>query len=186
MTLIAVTGYKNSGKNTVCNVLESEYGFKITGMADALKEQILILDPWIPVTFTGFDRLSDLVREYGWDVCKERFPEVRRLLQIGGTEAGRDIFGQDIWAETWYKRTKVWLEQGYDVCVSDLRFLNEAAFVHELNGQVWRVYRPGTEVGDQHKSETELDQIKTDVSIFNEGTLEQMTVVVRGIMARVS
>ena len=183
--LIAVTGYKNSGKNTVCNVLESEYGFKITGMADALKEQMLILNPYIPTTFTGFSPLSDLVKFYGWDVCKERFPEVRRLLQIGGTEAGRRIFGENIWAEVWYKRTKVWLEQGYDICVSDMRFLNEAAFVRELDGQVWRVYRPGTAVGDQHESETELDQIQSDVTIFNEGTLDQMAVVIRGIMARV-
>jgi len=179
--LIAVTGYKNSGKNAVCNVLESEFGFKITGMADALKEQMLILDPYIPVTFTGFSRLSDLIKFYGWDVCKERFPEVRRLLQIGGTEAGRRIFGENIWAEVWYKRTKVWLEQGYDICVSDMRFLNEAAFVRELDGEVWRIYRPGTG-GDLHSSETELDKIKVDWTIQNNGGLDHLPLLVRSLM----
>lgn len=174
MTLIAVTGYKNSGKNAVCNVLENTDGFVITGMADALKKQVLTLDPWVPTTMTGYDRLSDLIRMYGWDVCKEEFPEVRRLLQIGGTEAGREIFGENIWAETWYKNANMLLEQGFDVCVSDLRFLNEAKFVRDLGGQVWRVFRPGTDVGDKHKSETELDQIQPDRVIYNNGTLDDL------------
>jgi hypothetical protein len=184
MTLIAVTGYKNSGKNAVCNVLAAEYDFKITGMADALKEQMLILNPWVDVSRNDgwCKRLSKIVGTIGWDEAKEQYPEIRRLLQIGGTEAGRNIFGQNIWAETWYKRTKVWLEQGYDVCVSDLRFLNEAAFVHDLFGEVWRVYRPGTDVGDQHASETELDKIAVDQVIQNDASLEDLLPRVRHLM----
>jgi hypothetical protein len=147
--LIAVTGYKNSGKNAVCDVLRDTYGFEVTGMADALKE---------------------------------RFPEIRRLLQKAGTEGGRDIFGQEIWPKTWYKSAKVLLEQGYDVCVSDLRFLNEAAFVRELGGEVWRVYRPGTDVGDKHKSETELDSITPDRVIQNNGSLADLHGLVVGAM----
>jgi len=197
--LIAVTGYKNSGKNAVCNVLQDVDGFKITGMADALKEQMYILNPVVAAVarnsldvsngvgnvqpYTELIRLQEIITEIGWDDAKERYPEVRRLLQIGGTEAGRNIFGQNIWPETWYKRTKVLLEQGYDVCVSDLRFLNEAAFVRELGGEVWRVFRPGTDVGDQHSSETELDQIQEDHSVHNDGSLEDLVPQVRNLMA---
>lgn len=184
--LIAVTGYKNSGKNAVCDVLRDTYGFEVTGMADALKKQMLAIDPIIYEESDGvYDvttRLSELVAQYGWDVAKERFPEIRRLLQKAGTEGGRDIFGQEIWPKTWYKSAKVLLEQGYDVCVSDLRFLNEAAFVRELGGEVWRVFRPGTAVGDTHKSETELDQIAADWVIQNNGSLADLHGLVVGAM----
>lgn len=182
--LIAVTGYKNSGKNAVCNVLAETEGFEITGFADALKEQMLAIDPWVPVTFTGFTQLSDLVRMYGWDECKERFPDVRRLLQRAGTEGGRKIFGQQIWVDTWYKRTKVLLEQEFDVCVSDTRFLNEAAAVRELGGQVWRVHRQGCVAGE-HASESELDKIMPDQVIYNDGTLDDLTDHVSLTLARV-
>lgn len=194
MTLIAVTGYKNSGKNAVCNVLEEVYGFKITGMADALKEQMYILNPVVTAVarnsldisngvgnlqpYTELVRLQEIITAIGWDEAKEQYPEIRRLLQIGGTEAGRKIFGENIWAETWYKRTKVLLEQGYDVCVSDMRFLNEAAFVRELGGCVWRVQRSGCVAG-LHASESELDRIEPDQVINNDGTLADLVPLVR-------
>jgi hypothetical protein len=197
--LIAVTGYKNSGKNAVCNVLEQEYGFKITGMADALKEQMYILNPIIhAIIRTEFDgggpdyfegnkhvevvRLREIIAEDGWDEAKEKYPEIRRLLQIGGTEAGRNIFGENIWPETWYKRTKVWLKQGYDVCVSDMRFLNEAAFVRELGGYVWRVQRSGCVAG-LHASESELDKIEPDQVINNDSALADLVPLVRHLRA---
>jgi dephospho-CoA kinase len=196
--LIAVTGYKNSGKNAVCNVLEEVYGFKITGMADALKEQMLAIDPIVhAIIRTEFDgggpdyfdgnpsveviRLSQVVAEDGWDEAKEKYPEVRRLLQYAGTEGGRKIFGENIWAETWYKRTKVLLEQEYDVCVSDMRFLNEAKYVRDLGGVVWRVHRPGTAAGE-HASESELDSIVADHSIRNGGSLADLHGLVVGQM----
>lgn len=175
MTLIAVTGYKNSGKNAVCNVLAEHYGYKITGFADALKKQMLAIDPWIP-TDNGkyWYRLSDLVETWGWDQAKEKFPEIRRLLQKGGTEGGRDVFGQDIWVKTWANTADALLEADYAVCVSDMRFLNEAAAVRDLGGQVWRVHRPGTAAGE-HLSESELDEIVPDKVIRNTGSLEDLT-----------
>lgn len=179
MTLIAVTGYKNSGKNAVCNVLADLYGFKITGFADALKAQMLAIDPWIPVRPGRWERLSVIVAKHGWENAKEYFPEVRRLLQKGGTEGGRDIFGQDIWIATWAKNVGALLEAEYDVCVSDMRFLNEASAVREMGGEVWRVYRPGTQVGDSHKSETELNRITPNWVIQNDGELADLVPLVR-------
>jgi len=181
--LIAVTGYKNSGKNAVCDVLRDSFGFKITGFADALKAQFLAIDPWINVglIYGHWARLSDCVAEFGWDDAKERFPEVRRLLQKGGSEGGRDIFGQDIWVDTWMRNVDVLLDEEGGVCVSDMRFVNEASAVRDLHGEVWRVHRPGTGPGE-HRSESELDQIKADETIVNDGTLADLAVVVKQIM----
>jgi hypothetical protein len=174
--LIAVTGYKNSGKNAVSNVLAEHYKFKITGFADALKGQMLAIDPWILMDDgkdVRIERLSIIVAAIGWDRAKEKFPEIRRLLQKGGTEGGRAVFGQDIWIKTWVKTASLLLHQN-DVCVSDMRFCNEAAAVRELGGQVWRVHRPGTAAGE-HLSESELDQIVPDKVIRNTGSMEDLT-----------
>ena len=181
--LIAVTGYKNSGKNAVCDVLRDSFGFKITGFADALKAQFLAIDPWIPIGDGKWERLTVLVAKYGWDVAKERFPEIRRLLQKGGTEGGRDIFGQDVWVDTWMRNVDALLDEEGDACVSDMRFLNEAGAVRAMGGQVWRVYRPDTGPGE-HRSENELDRIKADVTIMNDGPLEDLAVVVKKIMEK--
>jgi hypothetical protein len=189
--LIAVTGYKTSGKNAVCDVLRDSFGFKITGFADALKAQFLAIDPYVVCdsysdgVTTVHDplRLSQIVGDMGWDAAKEDYPEVRRLLQKGGTEGGRDIFGQDIWIVTWMRNVDALLEAGYDVCVSDMRFINEASAVRAMGGQVWRVYRPGTGPGE-HRSENELDRIEADVMIMNDGTLEDLAVVVKKLMEK--
>lgn len=184
--LIAVTGYKNSGKNAVCDVLRDEYGFKVTGFADALKAQMLAIDPLVPHYYPGrFERLSYLVERHGWDDAKETFPEVRRLLQKAGTEGGRDIFGQEIWGETWLKTAAALLEQEYDVCVSDMRFLNEASAITDLGGETWRVIRPGTGPGE-HKSERELDDITYEWGIRNDGSLADLELQVKRIMERES
>ncbi len=183
--LIAVTGYKNSGKNAVCNVLRDEFGFVVTGFADVLKSMLLAIDPivtarlnWAKDPFPQYIRVSNIVAEIGWDEAKEKYPEISRLLQKLGTEGGREHLGEDVWVDAWYKNARQFLNDGYDVCVSDMRFLNEAAGVKRLGGEVWRVMRPGTEAGE-HLSESQLDQIVPRVTLFNKGTLEDLAVNVR-------
>lgn len=179
--LIGVTGYKNSGKNAVCNVLRDEFGFVITGFADVLKSMMLAIDPIIHVDDDETYRVSDLVDEYGWDHAKEAFPEIRRLLQKLGTEGGRDHLGPDVWIDAWRRTAGQLLEAGDAVCVSDMRFLNEARAVCDLGGEVWRVLRPGTAAGE-HLSESELDQIQPKITLFNKGTLEDLALNVEGAL----
>lgn len=178
--LIGVTGYKNSGKNAVCNVLRDEFGFKITGFADVLKSMMLAIDPIVYFSVDHPYRVSDIVAEIGWDEAKEKYPEIRRLLQKLGTEGGRDHLGPTVWIDAWRRNAGVLLEQGYDVCVSDMRFLNEARAVRDLDGQIWRVTRPGTQAGE-HLSESELDRIEPKITLVNDGTLTDLADLV-GLM----
>ena len=159
--LIAVTGPKRSGKNTLCDILSAEYGFTLIGFADTLKEMAIAIDP---IVTGGGEGLASIVAHESWDVAKERYPEVRRFLQRLGTEGVREHLGQSTWIESWAR--KIAMTPGH-VAVPDLRFVNEAAAVRSAGGQVWRVNRPGF-TGSGHISETETDQIIPDEVIAND------------------
>src|ERR1019366_2559468 len=103
MKLIGITGKARAGKDTLADIIVRKYRYKQRAFGDKLKEIALAINP-ILESAGGNEymdwpelRLQDLVNEVGWEKAKEDVPEVRRLLQVIGTEAGRNIFGEDVW-----------------------------------------------------------------------------------------
>ena len=183
--IIAVTGRKQHGKNTVCDVL-AEHGFTIIGFADTLKDLSYAVDPIIGISRHGDPiYLAEAVDELGWEYVKENYPEARRFLQRMGTEGARKHLGDSVWIDSWAK--KVYALQGANVAVSDLRFANEAEAVRAHDGLVWKVVRPSrvtTTTADQHASETELESIATDHIFINDGTLADLAAKVEQVLRR--
>ena len=70
----------------------------------------------------------------GWDEAKKT-EEVRRLLQIFGTEIGRSLLGENIWVELATRN----LESSKNYVFTDVRFPNEADKIKNLGGLIWRV-----------------------------------------------
>lgn len=68
-------------------------------------------------------------------------PRVRRLLQLIGTEQGRNLWGDDVWIDTAFCWIKLWHEQwGMNkFIVPDVRFPNEASSIQKVGGSVFRV-----------------------------------------------
>lgn len=163
--VIGLTGHMRAGKDTVAEIL-GERGYKRIGFADALKSMALVLNPYV----TAHTRLAELVDREGWEGAKEE-PEVRRLLQVLGTECVRDHLGQDAWVSALSLTMRHDTERDY--VVADVRFPNEADAIHAWGGEVWRVVRPGFE-GDGHASERFMDSIAADRSIINDGTIEDL------------
>lgn len=182
--IIAVTGRKQHGKNTVCDVL-AEHGFTVIGFADTLKALSYVVDPIIGISRHGDPiYLAEAVDELGWEYVKENYPEARRFLQRMGTEGARKHLGDSVWIDSWAK--KVAALHG-DIAVSDLRFANEAAAVRAHGGLVWKVVRPSrvtATVADQHSSETELECISTDHIFLNDGTVADLAAKVEQALCR--
>ena len=89
---------------------------------------------------------------------------VRDYLQRYGTEAHRDLFGPDFWT------SQVDLtHEGRIVCVTDVRFPNEAQAVSDAGGAVVHVVGPPEieEAGDGHASEEPLPGCLIDHYISN-------------------
>jgi hypothetical protein len=179
--IIGLSGYAQSGKDTVANILVEKHGYRRIAFADPIRKLLYEMDPLVS---KGYGegvinyRIQDLVDSYGWDKVKVDFPEVRRLLQELGVGA-RKLFGDTFWIN----------EALYDVAsddkvvVSDVRFENEARWIQDFKGQIWRVKRMGTNAVNEHVSESDLDGYPVDQIFVNNGTIEDLDVLV-GIRMR--
>jgi hypothetical protein len=94
---------------------------------------------------------------------------VRRLLQVFGTEVGREMFGENFWVDLAFKQV-----QQERVVFADVRFPNEAQAIIDKGGQVWRVQREGHKPVNLHASETAMDNWRFDDLILNHGDLDDL------------
>lgn len=83
--------------------------------------------------------VKDFAYNLGWNGIKDA--KGRRLLQLIGTDCGRDCISFDIWVDKW-------LEQYYKikrdnpniiVIADDVRFLNEAVAINNMGGFIIKV-----------------------------------------------
>ncbi len=162
-TLIGLTGFAQSGKDSIAQVLHKLYGFERVAFADPLKELALKVNP----------ELARFVQESGWEMAK-REPIYRRLLQDLGVGA-REVFGDDIWVDTAFNKIR---DRGPHVVITDVRFPNEWDRVKEHHGIVVRVQRPGIEAVNSHISEHALLGYRTDYVLFNGGGMRQLSLEV--------
>ncbi len=169
--IIGLMGQKQSGKDTVADILGLDYGFMKIAFADALKDSLIAFDPWL---VQPAERLSVLVKREGWDVVKGKYPEVRKMLQRLGTDVGRDILGEDIWTRIMRTKLEQAIANGADVVIPDVRFLNEAQTVLDYGGTLVRIARPGLPDEDMHVSEHEWRRVMPDLLINNDGTFEEL------------
>lgn len=132
----------------------------------------------------------DAISKFGMEAdvvfgFKPRTAEVRKYLQIAGTEEGRLKYGEDIWIKTleaWmYLHSKRGVER---FIITDCRFPNEKQAVESWGGKVIRVLAPSrtearlkqeaesnnvpVEYISQHPSETSLDNEHFDYVIHND------------------
>lgn len=101
-------------------------------------------------------------------------PHVRHELQIIGTENGRNVYGQNVWIhciEAWIY--SIYRKNGItNFCIPDVRFDNEAEWIHDLGGKVVKVVsnRDREGMDDQaktHISESGINETLVDSVIFN-------------------
>lgn len=179
--LIGITGYARHGKDTTGNYLVEKYGFTRYAFADQLKSMALVLNPFVDRVYNL--RLFTVVQDRGWDEAKKE-PEVRRFLQVLGTEAVRDHLGADAWIDALVKRATddgLWGVQGQayktKIVVTDVRFPNEAAFIKRFGGELWRVKRIESVneyghqdfdngLGTDHPSEMYIESLKADKTLI--------------------
>lgn len=173
--IIAVCGGAGHGKDVIGMILNS-IGYRQMAFADALKSDVLKLDPYVGITPKGMVRLSTVVNHYGWSEAKKN-PEVRRLLQHYGTEVCRNNFGENVWVDRLNAAITPSMRK---IVITDLRFFNEARWAHDvMGGEIWRVIRPSSDMpmtkeAQRHQSEVESSAIHADIIIDNSGTLDDL------------
>ena len=166
--LLGFTGPPGCGKNAAADHLIDRHDFREVAFADPIRQAALALNPMVD----SFYKLEEVVRAWGWTDAKHRWPEVRRCLQVLGTEVGRDMFGADIWINRLFKKVETF-PAGQRVVITDVRFPNEADALWARGGYLIRLRREAHHhfgVMD-HRSETESAALVADHFMPNHGTL---------------
>lgn len=150
MKVIGLAGRSGVGKNTIADLYFRPYGYLDVSLAEDIK---------IRAVATGVATYEDVF-------AGAKPPAVRTWLQQEGTERGRHIYGEDLWARGLFARLRRMEESwGLDAFViTDVRFVSEVQYIRKHGGLVYRVDAPLRNQSNgmsaeqrEHSSETELD-----------------------------
>ena len=153
MEIIGITGLLGSGKGTVADYLIEDHKFLKISFADALKDACASMFGWDREMLEGVTDKSrkwrEEVDEFWSDRLEKKNFTPRQALQWMGTEAGRGVFGEDIWVAGVEKKILALQalhnisdgEAVAGVVLPDTRFPNEIKMIKRLGGVMVRVER---------------------------------------------
>lgn len=175
--LIAICGHKFSGKSTVARLLGNATGYEVVSFADKLKDVCCVLSGCTREQLEDYDfKENKLVPDYLRPYCGDaKKPTFRAFLQYFGSEVMRGV-NDNIWIDCTLSNC------GEDCIVSDCRFPNEAKAVKARGGIVIKVVRPDVKASDSHQSETRIDEIDADYTLWNDTTLENLVLNVDSLV----
>lgn len=167
--IIAISGKKFSGKSTISEMLSVELGWETTSFAKKLKEITCILNGCTMEQLEDYDfKENTLVPEYLWGFCAgNKKPTYRNFLQSFGTNVMRRYYN-NVWVDATLQCAPE------DVIISDCRFTNEASEITNNHGIIITVLRSDIVSDDSHVSETDMNNIRPDVVMRNDGNLDDL------------
>jgi hypothetical protein len=107
---------------------------------------------------------------------------VRQFLQRLGNDA-REIIRDDVWVSIAEKHIKSWIDEGFNVVLTDTRYPNEATMVRSFdNGFVVKVDRPGVGPVNSHVSDKGLSDSLIDATLGNDQTVAEISAKVNELL----
>ncbi|NIO44441.1 MAG: hypothetical protein GTN36_02705 [Candidatus Aenigmarchaeota archaeon] len=158
--LIAFTGTKGVGKSTARDILKA------------------LCKPFVNMLVTPsladpIKHIASMANQYlGRKDVKDR-----KLLQLLGTEWGRNTISQDIWIDRLHKNIEEHIQDPNDlVIIDDVRFDNEAKYIKNNNGILIRVCGPSRIKNDGikgHASESGVHPMYIDITLNNNTNIKE-------------
>lgn len=179
MKIIALTGIAGSGKDEVAQIMTSqlmsrdpEVKIRSLSFAAPIKEAV--------ASILGCD-VSDFENRNFKEGCllaKYGLPTSPRvMMQMLGTEFGRNMIDQDIWLKMAQVRHDEALEAKADyLFITDCRFENEASWVRANEGTIITIERPSVAPVAAHSSEAGISL--PCYVIDNSGSIDDLRVEV--------
>jgi len=138
--IIGVVGFIGSGKGTVADILVQKHNFTKLSFADSLKDATAAIFGWPRNLLEGETDESRAWREEKdewWSEKTGKHITPRNMLQMMGTEVGRDMLDPNIWIYSLERKMNLYP----NVVIADVRFPNEIKFIQDKGGFVIRVKR---------------------------------------------
>lgn len=130
--IIGIAGKMGCGKDYICNnylapiLKQIQRNFLQISFADQLKVNMMTKNN------ISFD-----------SVYINKTKDTRKLLQIEGTECGRETLGDDIWIRYLDNWVNVYKSRGVqDFICTDVRFINEVNYIRNGGGIIIRIDAP--------------------------------------------
>lgn len=178
--IIAICGFKRTGKDTIANYIAQHYGYEHMKLADPLKSVCKTLFGFTDEQVEGHEKEKT---DPMWGV------QPRQVMQFMGTEImqfeiERLIPGlqRQFWAKNLICRLAKCRKP---VVISDIRFKHEIQALRELNVplHIIKVHNNRVDIHvDSHVSEKEWCEIREDVNIYNHGTLSDLYAEINKVM----
>lgn len=175
--IIGLTGLAGTGKDTVRRMLEEDHGFDGLAFADPIRQMIGEL-----LSSNGFDSSWMTERELKEQPIPGLGVSYRELAQRLG-DWGRAM-DTDFWVKIAANFVGELQHRGdAHIVISDVRFVNEAKWIREAGGEIWRIERPGAAPVRDHESERQVAAIQASRVVDNSGTVEDLWCKVQELAA---
>jgi len=180
--IIGLCGSQGSGKDTVANILVSDYGFIKLTFASTLKDIVAILFSWPRDLLEGLTEESRIWRETVDDFWSEKLSipnfTPRKALQIIGTDLFRIHFNNDIWTNILGKKISIVLKNNpnTNIVISDCRFTNEFSLIKQFpDSHIITIIREKKQINNLiHSSETEWVNYNFDAFLQNDNSIDEL------------
>jgi hypothetical protein len=175
--LIALCGYKGSGKDTCADYLVEKYGFKKMAFADHLKTILKTMFMFTDEQLYGTIEQKE-TPDPNWYGCTPRL-----AMQFVGTELIRnqlDTIMPGLGSNYFVKYLEMQImamrkeNPSTNIVISDMRCDNEYDMVNKLGGFTFRVDRDTIEKVDLHMTETAFLKFDVDFIIKNDSDIESL------------
>lgn len=181
--VIALAGFKGSGKDTVCELLMAHFpNAKHLAFADPIKRRIMEALDLRP---SEYDKMKRQTFRSGELEIKGR--DIVRMVGMTMRSYNPEQFINDVCDEI-----NVGYESGVDTfIISDLRFDNEVRWLYTLQAHspfkvvIIKVTRPDV-TSDGHVSEQEIPDDQCSIVLNNDGNIQQLEEEVSQIVALIN
>lgn len=166
MNLIGLIGKARSGKDTAANYLQMLHGYNRYAFAEPIKDMISAAFGYQIGESEGADK-EQVIEWLG--------KSPRQLMQLLGTEWGRDLVHPNLWLlladQTLQHHTRV---GSHGLVISDVRFDNEAEWIIKQGGTLIEITRGAASAVNQHASESGIDESYPRFTVANDQTVDDL------------
>jgi len=139
--VVGFCGFISAGKDTAADYLCNYHEFRRDSFANSLKDAVACVFGWDRILLEGRTKEAREWREQvdpWWSNRLGKSITPRWVLQFWGTEVCRQGFHDDIWIASLENKMRKTTD---NIVISDVRFPNEIAAIHNVGGIVVRIKR---------------------------------------------